>query len=259
MEKNIANKNLFIFAHPDDEALGASALLSRNSTTSEIVFVSDGMPAKKTDPEYYPPYTKFPEFGDAYKKYRQKEAQNSMTCLGISPDKIHFLDYPDSGLINFIEDVVKSIEKLITENSFENLYTHAYEGGHIDHDLVCFAVWKAVQNTKNSVKQIFEIPLYHFENGEYNHNMPLTSQKHIAQNLVLTKEETRKKFLAISSYISQREDTQYFDKQSPEYQIQHSPKSGIQKFQKQPHTGRLQYEKGDLSFQSFQKAIQKYL
>jgi LmbE family N-acetylglucosaminyl deacetylase len=250
---------MFIFAHPDDESLGASALISRNSKNSSIIFATDGMPPPKTDAEYYPPYTTYPPFGSAYSQYRISEATQALSKLGIDKQQISFLQMPDSRIIDSLDIFTQKIFDIIDSTNIKLLYTHAYEGGHIDHDLVCFAVWNAVQKTQNNIKEIIEIPIYNFEHEEYNHNLPLDTQKEQAEAIWLTTEELKNKQKAISNYPSQTVDTQYFDIKNPEFHIKHKTPVSLNRFQEPPHKGALQYENDNLNFQDFLNAIDTHI
>ncbi|GAB3440814.1 PIG-L deacetylase family protein [Insolitispirillum peregrinum] len=118
-----------IFAHPDDEVLGAGASLARHAAAGqrvETLIVSAGLDSR----------------GDADAEAHaalKAEAHAAAACLGISPQ--HFADLPDNQLdsVPFLR-VVQTVERFVSAVRPAIIYTHHTGDLNIDHRLVHQAV-----------------------------------------------------------------------------------------------------------------------
>ena len=121
---------LIFAAHPDDETLACSGLLQRAST-SLVLFAVDGAPRR---------YGFEQKFGSlrAYSEERFREASRA---LGLVP-RCSFgrlarkdgTSFPDQHLFCELGEAFTSLERVTREFSPDLLVSHAFEGGHIDHD-----------------------------------------------------------------------------------------------------------------------------
>ena len=119
---------LILAAHPDDETIGASVVLSRFAASS-VVFLTDGAPRD----------TRLWSAGvngsrEAYAETRKQEAFRALDQAGISQRRIFWLAGVDQEAAFEIGILAQRFAKLIAETRPEILITHAYEGGHPDHD-----------------------------------------------------------------------------------------------------------------------------
>jgi len=119
-----------IFAHPDDEAFGASGTLALLAKEREVYLIcvtdgSEGMnSSKKTQ---------------ALAEIRQEELLNSAKILGIK--EVFFLGFKDGSLSNNLyHTVAEKIQKILEEIKPEMLLTDELRGisGHLDHIAVSF-------------------------------------------------------------------------------------------------------------------------
>lgn len=250
-------KLLFVFAHPDDEAIGTSKLIYDNRTRSNIAFMTDGMPHPSGDSKYYPPYTKLPPYGDLYAEVRKLEAECAASELGVPVDRIEFINIPDMELINNMLTAFRDLRSLILRVQPELIITHAYEGGHIDHDLTSFIV--SYLSKDNPQITLIEAYLYNFEAEDFNHNLPLFDQRIFAQEIILNNTDKMRKKFAFAQYASQSVDLNYFNPEANEW-IKMIDKNCLERFKEPPHQGTLQYERsGNFRFADFKKAIQKFI
>ncbi|OPX88423.1 MAG: Mycothiol S-conjugate amidase [Pelotomaculum sp. PtaB.Bin104] len=97
------NKVLVIAPHPDDEALGTGGVIARSVAEGHdvlLVVMTYGDSFKKAARVFsgkkYPLPEDYVRLGIA----RRQETINAMSILGLPPEKILFLGYPDAGLEN---------------------------------------------------------------------------------------------------------------------------------------------------------------
>src|SRR4051794_13664354 len=129
---------LLVVAHPDDDILGAGALLAR-VRGARIVYVTDGAPRDGRDARAYG----FAAPRD-YAAARRREALAAVALADIPPHQTVWLDVADQEATFALERIAGLLRELIVATGPDMLLTHPYEGGHPDHDAVAFAVRAAV-------------------------------------------------------------------------------------------------------------------
>ncbi len=120
-----------VVAHPDDESIGCGAQLPR-LTGLTVVHVTDGAPRGRVRPG-------FPDAA-AYAAARARELDAALTLAGIAPERRVALGYPDGEVAGAIAALARRLAALFTARGITLALTHAYEGGHPDHDAVALAV-----------------------------------------------------------------------------------------------------------------------
>jgi LmbE family N-acetylglucosaminyl deacetylase len=148
----ITDRVAVILAHPDDETLGCGALLSRLRNVT-IVHVTDGAPRNGTDAARHG--FRSP---NEYAVARQHELAAAMTFAGINPDRLACLGVTDQAVVHNLAGVAGRLVPVL--ESVEIVLTHAYEGGHPDHDATAFAVHAAARLLGPSAPAIIEMPFY---------------------------------------------------------------------------------------------------
>ncbi len=81
---------LFIIPHPDDEVLGCGGLIAEASDRRldvRIVYLTDGAGSHRGSPSWPP---------QRLANTRRAEALNALEILGVAPDGVLFLDWPDA-------------------------------------------------------------------------------------------------------------------------------------------------------------------
>jgi len=139
---------MIIVAHPDDEAIGAGMLLQRMQDPL-LVFCTDGGPK---DEFFWKAYGSREE----YVHVRHQEAREAAEIAGVK--KVAFLDFPDQELYLNLRGALTEVEKLANQHRIEAVLTHAYEGGHPDHDscaLLGYLLGRSLD------LPVWEMPLYH--------------------------------------------------------------------------------------------------
>jgi LmbE family N-acetylglucosaminyl deacetylase len=121
-----------VVAHPDDETVGAGASLAlfRNLT---LVHVTDGAPRDMRDASAAG-FASCEEYAAA----RQEELRAALRSGGIKPRVTRCLGVPDQQVALRLTWLAAMLRHELSEVS--TVLTHAYEGGHPDHDAVAFAV-----------------------------------------------------------------------------------------------------------------------
>lgn len=226
-----SSRLLVVVAHPDDETVGAGALLSRWSTSSAdvwIVHATDGAPR---DPRFRA--RSFSGTREEYARARRGELEAAMALAGIGPHRLRCLGIADQEAVFEIPRMIEGIQRSIREVEPGAILTLAYEGGHPDHDAVALAVRGAAKEI-----EIFEMPLYHAEPG---------TERMIVQELLpgppeivlpLMDQERDLKRRMIEAFATQEETLRAF---LPPRDERFRP-APIHDFSRPPHAGRLQYE-----------------
>jgi len=129
-------RTILVFAHPDDETLACGALLSRLDGLL-IIHATDGAPRNGDDARR----RGFDTPAD-YAAARRRELAAAVALAGVTEERLLSLDVADQGAAFALADIARRLA-LLLENA-DLVITHAYEGGHPDHDAVCWAVHAAL-------------------------------------------------------------------------------------------------------------------
>ena len=152
--KVLLGRPLVLVAHPDDEALGCSALLQRAQSPA-VIFATDGAPAVE---RFWAAYGS----RQAYAEVRRQEAKLASRAAGNT--KIFFLSdvagnsFVDQELFKNLMAAMAALRGLAGALGTYAILTHAYEGGHPDHD-ACSFLGHALG--KDLMLPVWEMPLYH--------------------------------------------------------------------------------------------------
>ena len=139
---------LLLVAHPDDESIGAGILLQRNAAV-HVVFCSSGAPNRLSI---------WRRFGSPwhYARIREGEARSALELVGHRT--VTFLRCPDGHLYRFLPRIYNRVADILRSWKADLIVTHAFEGGHEDHD-VCSFVSSCL--SRDTGIQVQEMPLYH--------------------------------------------------------------------------------------------------
>lgn len=159
LSKSIATQQvLIVAAHPDDETIGAGILLSR-LPFSRVLHVTDGAPR---DRRFFPAF--FAGHRAEYAAERRRELVAAVALAGVKKDSLDSLDIPDLEATLSLALLSRRIAARLAELRPEIVVTHAYEGGHPDHDATAFAVHMAAAMLHRKglpSPAILEMALYH--------------------------------------------------------------------------------------------------
>jgi LmbE family N-acetylglucosaminyl deacetylase len=220
---------LVLAAHPDDETIGASALLAK-FPRSAVAYLTDGAPR---DPRFWTggPCTS----REDYAKTRRKEAAQALEHVGISDERVFWLGGVDQEVAFQMPSLAARSADVVRDHMPHVLITHPYEGGHPDHDSASLIAWLAVSQLACSRPEILEMTSYHARDGQCVTGEFLNATAEIV--IELSKIDQGRKRKMLDAYASQRlvlesfgTDRERFRK-APEYD-----------FSQSPHEGKLWYE-----------------
>jgi LmbE family N-acetylglucosaminyl deacetylase len=222
----LLGRTLVLVAHPDDEAVGCGALLQRMADPI-VVFATDGAPRS----DYF-----WKSYGsrERYASVRAQEAEQALAAIGLV--HFHYLceDPPaaDQELFVNLQRAYEALAQLIKTEMPQAILSHAYEGGHPDHDACCFLA--SVAGSRYELP-VWEMPLYHRAGGEIQRKAFIGESGEITTDP--TADELDRKEKMLTTYVSQSHVIADFT-DGPEC---FRPMSSYD-FARAPHAGILNYE-----------------
>lgn len=151
-----------VFAHPDDETIAIGGQIWRLNGIA-FVHVTDGAPSNLEDALA----NGFSSRED-YAAARRQEIIAALGEAGVPPEAVLSLGAVDQEAAFQMPRLVCRLADIFRTHRTAVVITHAYEGGHPDHDATAFIVHAAAQliiNEADAAPEIVECPLYHRRNG----------------------------------------------------------------------------------------------
>jgi LmbE family N-acetylglucosaminyl deacetylase len=132
-ERFASGRILLVVAHPDDETLGAGGQLRDWAGRVHILYATDGAPRDMADATRLGCATR-----EQYADIRRRELLQALQLAGIDLD-CSFAGMVDQECYLHLPGLTWAIAETIDRVRPEWVITHAYEGGHPDHDSCAFA------------------------------------------------------------------------------------------------------------------------
>jgi LmbE family N-acetylglucosaminyl deacetylase len=154
----VAERVVIVAAHPDDETIGLGAQLCRFEDAL-LVHVTDGAPRDGRDAAAYG----FASLRD-YAAARRAELVAALIAGGAERLRTLCLGIVDQEAMRHLADLTHRLRDLFERERPQAVITHAYEGGHPDHDSAAFAV-RAACYLMAPPPEIIEMALYHRRDG----------------------------------------------------------------------------------------------
>jgi LmbE family N-acetylglucosaminyl deacetylase len=154
----VAERAMIVVAHPDDETIGIGARLCR-FTDALLVHVTDGAPRDGEDARN----CGFASVAD-YAAARQAELAAALRTGCAARLRRLALDIPDKQAWQDLAGLARRLAELLRAEQPAVIFTHAYEGGHPDHDSAAFAIHAACSLCE-APPAIIEMPFYHRNGG----------------------------------------------------------------------------------------------
>ena len=228
-------RTLLIAAHPDDETVGAGILISQTPGI-RIVHVTEGSPPDPAD-ALAAGYSR-----EGYAASRRQEAAQALAFAAVPRDAITNLYFTDQRVSFDLEHLTIRILTLLEKFRPQIVLTHAYEGGHPDHDSIAFACHSAKRlyefDYPEGAFDLIEFTSYHAESGGIKTYAFLPYKDQEETRHYLSPTERALKLRMLQEFKTQQKTLAPF--MLPEVEIfRPAPQYD---FHRAPHSGRLFYE-----------------
>jgi LmbE family N-acetylglucosaminyl deacetylase len=227
-----------IAAHPDDEVIGAGALLQRFPGQRRIVHITDGAPE-----DMRAAHAAGCASRGQYAQRRRDELYAALAHAGLSREACIAFGVPDQHASLQMAELSRQLARTLDELRPDLVVTHPYEGGHPDHDAAAFAVRGAVRLVDRGGSRapaVFEMTSYHAGPGGIRTGAFLPDGP-AELTLELTPGESSRKAAMLACFESQAAMLAYFGDLAHEM-LRPAP---AYDFTRAPHAGLLFYEHFD--------------
>jgi LmbE family N-acetylglucosaminyl deacetylase len=225
---------LVVAAHPDDEVLWAGACLAdRRSVT--LAHLTDGAPL---DPWFAR------QAGcasrDEYARLRAGELDDALQVLGLSRARRVSLGARDQEAAAELAALATALAREVRAVEPAVVVTHAYDGGHPDHDAAAFVVRAALHACPSESRPVLlEFAGYHGARGALEVGF-LARPGPPARSRALDRAERERKARALRCYGSQRRVIELLGAGAHDGRFRVAP---LEDFASPPHAGPLFYER----------------
>jgi LmbE family N-acetylglucosaminyl deacetylase len=210
--ERIAEAVAVVAAHPDDETVGIGSRM-RLFDAPTLIHATDGAPLDMVRARHLG----F-ESAKAYSSARYSELAQALDILNVQPATRICLGYSDGELAYHLVELTKRLQPLLEMVS--GVFTHAFEGGHPDHDACAFAVQCAVQRllgVGRAAPARFEFTGYHSVAQKFHVGAFWPEQQYPAVTVQLSRDEVTRKGEALRAFETQAWIAQIFNYEHESY------------------------------------------
>jgi len=225
-----------VVAHPDDETIGCGAQL-RRLLGAKLIFVTDGAPHNSDDARSHGFSS-----SDAYASARARELGAVLAQVDVPERNVIKLGFFDQAAALQLTDLTRTIYCLLSAHGVRIVLTHAYEGGHPDHDAAAFAVHAtaALARRGGSTVAVVEMPFYRAEGARaVMQRFDRRSDRPIC-TIRLKRHERKLKRRMMEAYATQRQTLAPFGvwteqfRPAPDYDFTRLPNEGCLLYERYP-------------------------
>jgi LmbE family N-acetylglucosaminyl deacetylase len=212
---SVSGPTLIVAAHPDDETIGASWLLT-HAPQPWVVQVTDGAPE---EPRLWP--AGIAATRAAYAAIRRSESVRALACVRLPETRLVQLGFVDQQAARELAAIVGELAGLLRRLQPSVLVTHPYEGGHPDHDATAVALRAALALQRAAgvaTPRVIEMSSYHLHGGAMRTGRFLPHDNAEVVR-VLSAEERANKARMFAAYASQRDVLAPFTIEEERYRV----------------------------------------
>lgn len=231
-----AHRVAIVVAHPDDETIGCGGQLTR-LVGAHIILVTDGAPRHMKDAR-----ARGCSSVSEYRELRTREWKIALAIGGVPSERQLPLGIPDQQAAFKLDWITARLATLLRQRRITTVITHAYEGGHPDHDATAFAVHRAARllGETGEPVHIVEMPFYREKAGQ----MALQSFAPMGGNKVfriaLSEPQLGVKTAMCAAYASQADVLAPFAREVEKFR-----RAPVYDFRLPANGGKLLYERFD--------------
>lgn len=225
---------LVAVAHPDDESVGAGAVLARLPDV-RLVCATDGAPHDRALWGDAAPATR-----EDYAALRRRELRCALAAARLEWACVEQWDIPDQDASTDLADLALRMRDALASDMPEVVLAHAYEGGHPDHDAVAFAVHAAcalLARDGDPYPAVVEFPLYHAEGDRTVAGTFAGGDESQVVTLTLSERERALKERMLACHATQAATLAQFPRDAERFRP-----APAHDFTRPPHPGKLNYE-----------------
>jgi LmbE family N-acetylglucosaminyl deacetylase len=231
-----ARRVALVVAHPDDEAIGVGGQLNRLHGVTAI-HATDGAPRTPGNAAEHG-FASAAEYAFA----RACELERMMMLGGVPIADRFAIGLADQQAALNLTRLARSLARLFEQRAVDIVLTHAFEGGHPDHDAVAFAVHAAAELRKRQGSEvgIIEMPFYHAAEKSWGVQRFLHHQQADGVTIVLDQPARLRKKEMFAAHRTQAKTLKLFAVDVERFRIAPRYASGTL-----PNCGDLLYERYD--------------